>query len=362
MPQAKEQSLISIDIARAIAALGVFYYHQHIGRVLADYTGWRWIYHYTEAFGALYAVPLFFLLSGYCIHLSNIRHIRADEPLPVKKYYIRRLRRLYPPYAAALLLSLVVGRILYPQSYYPTLANTMVHLFLLQSFSLRYFFGFNLVLWTISVEAAFYLIYPVFYYLRRRFSLHTALLAVFVVSCISITYFSISGDYSLTARYFVLNLWFAWCCGAYLADKVKLNPADLGKPVYKAAYATILAAFILFKTTGLGKLMIIDYQLNILVWAAPLVLLLRAEPWLARQRNLLVRVVVMIGLSSYSLYLLHEPLIVLKNYCVNAFLPQKLQHAGVFIGIPLILVATWFSYKYIEKPFMARKPEPVVNG
>ncbi|HWD90000.1 MAG TPA: acyltransferase [Mucilaginibacter sp.] len=360
MPQAKEQSLVSIDIARAVAALGVFYYHLHLGRVLRDYTGFEWLY-YAEAFGAFYAVPLFFLISGYCIHLSNIRHIRANEPLPIKKYYIRRLKRLYPPYIVALAVSVAVGYLVVPKNYNLTPANALVHIFLLQAYTERYFVAINVVLWTISVELAFYLIYPVFYYLRRRFSLDVALVTIFIVSGISIALLSIFTDYSLPRSYFPINIWFAWCCGAYLADKVKLNPAVLKKPVYKIIYAGILVAFILFQVTGLSRFDIIGYQLKILVWTAPLVLLICAEPWLSRKRNFLVKITAMIGLSSYSLYLLHEPLISLKNYCASKFLPHALQHAGIAIGIFLIPVITWFSYKYIEKPFMARKPEPVVN-
>jgi len=359
MPPAKEQSLVSIDIARAIAAFGVFYYHQHIGSMLSQYTGISWL-QYTDTFGATFAVPLFFLISGYCIHLSNIKYIKADEPLPVKAYYIRRFRRLYPPYAAALLLSIAVALITQP-GYHLSLADTLVHIFLLQGFTVNYFTSINVVLWTISVEVAFYIIYPVFYYLRRKYLLDKALLATLAVSVISITCFSFSGNNSYPAIYFVLNIWFSWCSGAYLADKVKLGESNLSKPVYKIIYAVILVAFILFKVAGFTKYVIIDYQLNILVWTAPLVLLLRAEGWLSSKNNLVIEIAAKIGLSSYSLYLLHEPLIALKNYCAHAFLPQKLHQAGVVAGIIIIPFIAWFSYKYIEKPFMARRPEAIVN-
>src|SRR3569833_2209755 len=360
MPPAKEQSLVSIDIARAIAAFGVFYYHQHIGSMLTQYSGINWL-QYTDAFGATFAVPLFFLISGYCIHLSNIKYIKADEPLPVKAYYLRRFRRLYPPYAAALVLSIVANLVTEP-GYRLSITDTLAHIFLLQGCTVNYFTSINVVLWTISVEVAFYIIYPIFYYLRRKYSLEKTLLATLAVSAVSITCFSLSGNNSYPAIYFALNIWFSWCCGAYLADKVKLKESDLGKPVYKIIYIPILAAFIWFKVAGLTKYVIIDYQLNILVWTAPLILLLRAEAWLSSKKNLLIKIAAMIGLSSYSLYLLHEPLIALKNYCAHAFLPQKLQQAGVIAGIIIIPFVAWFSYKYIEKPFMARKPEAVINA
>src|SRR5476649_1859072 len=91
------QKVIAIDILRALAALGVFYYHNHSGDMLAKYSGLSWL-RYTDAFGATYAVPLFFLISGYCIHWSNIKYLKAKRSLPLKEYYVRRFLRIYPAY------------------------------------------------------------------------------------------------------------------------------------------------------------------------------------------------------------------------------------------------------------------------
>jgi peptidoglycan/LPS O-acetylase OafA/YrhL len=88
MNRPSARSFISIDIARAMAALGVFYYHQHIGSLLAKYSGVEWL-KLTDSFGASYAVPLFFLISGYCIHLSNLKYVRAGRALPLREYYRR---------------------------------------------------------------------------------------------------------------------------------------------------------------------------------------------------------------------------------------------------------------------------------
>ena len=166
----KQQSLVSIDILRALAALGVFYYHQHIGATLAHYSGMSWLKE-TDSFGALYAVPLFFLISGYCIHLSNIKYLKNNQALPLKEYYRRRFLRIYPPYLAALVFSIAVIFIT-DQNASIGKADLFAHIFLLQGFTVAYFNTINVVLWTISVEMAFYILYPVFYYLRSRFSLN----------------------------------------------------------------------------------------------------------------------------------------------------------------------------------------------
>jgi len=240
-----------------------------------------------------------------------------------------------------------------------------VHIFALQGFTSKFFLAINIVLWTISIELALYILYPLFYYLRLKYSLNHALAFTFLVSCISIGYFYTKSDVALYQRYCVFNLWFAWCCGAFLADKKILNGDDLKKPVYKIMYSIICVAFVLVKIIDLPKLAIIDYQLSILIWTVPLLFLINKEKWLSQKNSIFLKILGAIGLSSYSLYLFHAPLIALKNFCVHEYLPVKLQPVGIVIGIFIIPVITWFSYKYIERPFMmkkVKKQKPLVNA
>ncbi|MGZ3777533.1 MAG: acyltransferase family protein, partial [Mucilaginibacter sp.] len=299
----KQQSLVSIDILRAIAALGVFYYHQHIGATLTHYTGISWL-GVTDSFGAVYAVPLFFLISGYCIHLSNIKYLKNNQALPLKEYYRRRFLRIYPPYLVALLFSIFVKFLIHPNIVL-TKGNFFVHIFLLQGFTETYFKNINLVLWTISVEMAFYILYPLFYYLRSRFSLNLALLFALAVSCISILFFSIKGSISNPERFCVFNIWFAWCSGAFLADKMTLTHEHFKKPVYILTYAFILLEFILPIPLESSTGLLIKDQINILVWGAPLIIMINNEKWFANNHSFILKLFSAIGLSSYSLYLFH---------------------------------------------------------
>src|SRR5476649_2570770 len=106
--KAASKKIIAIDLLRALAALGVFYYHNRAGSMIAKYSGLSF-FNYTDAFGATYAVPLFFLISGYCIHASNIKYVKANQSLPLKEYYKRRFLRIYPPYFVALLFAIGVN-------------------------------------------------------------------------------------------------------------------------------------------------------------------------------------------------------------------------------------------------------------
>lgn len=354
LPQLKQHAYISIDMLRAMAALGVLFYHQHIGSLLNRYTK-TGIFSFIEVFGATYAVPLFFLISGYCIHLSNIKYLLNSQKLPLKKYYARRFLRIYPPYLAALIIAVIINRVTQIEAA-PSTGDLVIHLFALQGFVASSFNTINVVLWTISIEIAFYLIYPVFYYWRSKYSLNRALIFIFAISFVSIGLIIAltHGNYNLPQKYFVLNLWFAWCCGAFLADKKSLAPADLHKPVYKVVYAIIAAIFISSFYFYDQTTAIIYYQFYILIWTAPMMLLISREYWF-KKHNKDVKLLAAIGLSSYSLYLLHEPLIYLKNYLAHRYLTEKYQFAAMLIGLLCIPAIAWLNYRMVEKPFMGTK-------
>ena len=347
------QKIIAIDLLRALAALGVFYYHSQLGSTLARYTGISWLT-ITDGFGLVYAVPLFFLINGYCIHASNIKYLKANRSLPLKEYYLRRFLRIYPAYLVSLLIAIVINYIVF-DNYRLNLYDGLVHLFSLQGFTVRYFNTINLVLWTISVELAFYAIYPAFYYFRFRFNLKYALAFTFLISGLSIAFYTLRGSFTPPERFCAFNLWFAWCCGAFLADKKMLSPQDLKRPVYLGLYLLILTGLICLNIVRRDLSILID-QFNILFWAAPMMFLLSKEDWLRQRQNLwIIKIFAAIGLSSYSLYLLHEPLIALKNFLVHKYFPVSLQLAGVTAGILLVPVVSWYSYYYVEKPFLHKK-------
>ena len=345
-------NLIAIDIARAIAALGVFFYHQHIGNLFAKYTKIE-IFSYIDAFGTFYAVPLFFLISGYCIHLSNLKYIQLNEPLPLIVYYKRRFLRIYPPYLGAVIISVGFNAVTHFGKN-PNLQDSLVHLFCIQGFTVKYFNTINLVLWTITVEIAFYILYPIFYYLRLKYSLNLALTFVFFISAVNILYFSVQKNVSFAQYYWVGNIWFSWCCGAFIADKLYFDPKAFNKPSIKVIYIAIAALFISFLFLKISG-SILGYQLKILIWTGPVVYLLSKEHWLSQRKSLILNLLVYIGLSSYSLYLLHEPLINFKNYLVHAFLPSQLQVTGLIIGVIVIPIIAWLNYCLIEKPFIYRR-------
>jgi len=348
--------LTSINVARGLAAFSVFVYHYQVGAVLAKYTGigaFNWI-----GFpGANYGVTLFFVISGFCIHGSEWRRLQRDPEaaFSLRSYAERRVRRIYPVYLFALLISCLLNGI---NGDWPSFTDLHVHIFLLHGFSQAYFNSINLVLWTISIEAFFYIIYP----LWLKYRLQAGLLRAFVggtllsMACCALTaaYFY---PYSLPSRWFFLNTWGGWLLGALRAETMETSPQ-----FYRSwkwwGIGIIVGAFGLFAEVSdfyQGHWLILKFPVRIYLCAWPLAGLVLAEKNLCSSRGIIGKAVAFlswIGLASYSVYLLHEPLITLRNLVQNqvpfVYFKMPFQIASFFV----ILGISWLSYRYLELRFM----------
>ena len=92
-----------VDQLRGIAALAVVICHSSVSAYKTapnlDGGPWPWLA-LTLGFGYL-GVPLFFVISGFCIHLPYARALASGEPAPTpawRRFFARRFWRLYPPY------------------------------------------------------------------------------------------------------------------------------------------------------------------------------------------------------------------------------------------------------------------------
>src|SRR5712691_13286907 len=98
---------MSIDALRGIAALGVVLYHAVLQTTNAvPHNLFKWpvkLIQFLSSFGYI-GVFLFFVISGFCIHLQWARARAAGQRHEIRfgSFWKRRIRRLYPPYLIAL--------------------------------------------------------------------------------------------------------------------------------------------------------------------------------------------------------------------------------------------------------------------
>lgn len=128
-------------------------------------------------------VPFFFMISGFILALPFIREKALREaPVSLKKYYLRRLTRLEPPYIAALLIAFLL-LVFYKKDSFseqlPHLAASSVYVHNVVYNSASSVLG---VAWSLEVEVQFYLLAPFlcFIFLIKKLLLRRILLTLLI--------------------------------------------------------------------------------------------------------------------------------------------------------------------------------------
>ncbi|WP_133365827.1 acyltransferase family protein [Qipengyuania sediminis] len=139
-PPAKAGEIPALDGFRAIA----------IGLVMLSHVGME------RVVPGQFGVTLFFFLSGYLITTLLRREFDRDGSISLKAFYFRRAVRILPPLAFALALAtaLSLAGLIWPL-FYPGLVTDA--LFLSNYFPLS---GVPIGLWSLAVEEHFYLVFP----------------------------------------------------------------------------------------------------------------------------------------------------------------------------------------------------------
>ena len=128
-------------------------------------------------------VRIFFVISGFCIHLfwAKARAAGVDNPvINFFSFWKRRVRRLYPPYFAALALYLCYIAYKTPvevTGFY--VWDVVLHLFMLHNLDLRTTYTINGAFWTLAIEEQLYLAYFLLLFLRIRYGWAKTLLLCF---------------------------------------------------------------------------------------------------------------------------------------------------------------------------------------
>lgn len=281
MPIIKSSKLISLDIFKALAASFVFFFHHNIGYLLAERTGYSFL-SIIDTIGSTYAVLVFFILSGFCIELSFRNTLKSKGKLDLFSFYKRRINRVYFPYLFALIFSICVNYLTIP-NYTLGLKDLVSHLLVSQEFSTTYFFTVNVIFWTIAIELAFYLLYPLYSYSKILLGEIGALGFITVVSSLSTTLFSYFTHSSYYAKYSPTNLFIGWCFGCELFHLHQLhNKREQFINLIKISSITLLPLFIIYSLFAENKTTII-YNLIIIACGFVLLFFIRMEHHLIKK-------------------------------------------------------------------------------
>ena len=381
--------LQSIDALRGVAALGVVLYHAVIQTSNAVPGNlFRWpvkLLQLGSSFGYI-GVFLFFVISGFCIHLrwAKSRANGESQSIEFGSFWRRRIRRLYPPYLIAfalflLMAALSVGINLTHFFVY----DVVMHLLMLHNLDPKACYSINGVFWTLAIEEQLYLAYFLLLFLRTRWGWGPTLI-ICAMARVGWYFFGhavwLTTGFGLPVPEGAASHWFTWALGA-LAVEAAVGLIQLPKwcrNLWIGGLAIVLASTISVllpvwqKDTPLHD---IAWILMHPIWGVGFFILVnhavQAErSWLARLPQpgviasrvkrivpRLVAATASIGVFSYSLYLTHELVIMQSWRFVTWGLPPMLN--TLLIVIPATVAFAGLFFTFCEKPYMRKAVKKV---
>ena len=374
---AQQPSLeISLDIARGLAAMAVFFFHMH-GMIAAI----------SPALGSLarighLGVPVFFVISGYCMAASASQVLAKGGS--AREFLRKRFLRIFPPYWASIgvilalpyLLALLswarTGEFLSPRQPWMTLDLvdwlqfvTLTRVFFNEGPGLESAFAaVNIVYWTLAIEFQFYLVMYAALHWRRHYRPILLLTTALGVLALALPQVKSTGLFIGFWPMFALGLGLH---GLLAARKTPEAVFRLRVGVIAPAIALVLVAFgtalavrgspLPWLASSFGDPALAFAALTaVVLWLLSdadhrLAARLRAGPWPWR---LPLRFGVFLGTISYSVYLLHTKLYQLPATAARqAFPPDHPAHVLVVVAGTVLL--SWLFYTCFERPFISRR-------
>lgn len=355
-----------IDGMRAVAAISVAVLHA------ALYTGYegdlaREAPHLHKAlFVGNYAVSVFIVLSGFVLAMPIVANSNLKIRHGTKSFLLRRAKRILPPYFISMFLfGILIMAVPIMQNRQGTAWDSKVpvtvdgviaHLFLVHNLNKDWAYQVNGPAWSIATEWQLYVALPLLILpLWRRAGAQWTL-----VLCLTLS--------ALVAAFLpFLDAGHLWFLSLFAMGAVAARVVTIGAVTRYLGWGSILVGI------GAGCCVLFTpgplWVNEIVVGAAiALGLLWMAQRHINEQRSVFHRILeskplVKIGLWSYSLYLIHSPLLGLGNL-LALDIPMSTTGRFAFMVLCVLPVAAGIAYVFhvfVERRFITQhqqKSEP----
>ena len=338
-----------IDSLRAIAVLGVIIYHAKL-----------YIFGYQFFTGGYLGVDIFFVISGYLIFSLIYKELKSSNQLDFKNFYERRARRILPALIFVILVSLIFAwKLILPTSFIDYAKSIIYSL----AFTSNFYFFFSgqvygaesgllkplLHTWSLSIEEQFYIIFPLLILLFFRYLNKYIFYLFFSISIVSFLLSQYLSIYNPSLNFYLLTsrIW-EILCGAmlvFIEEKKKKNFSNLASNFFVfIGLALIVLSFLLIETNNGPSL------ISIFTIIGTMIVIYFSKPKTIMSFILSNKILVGIGLISYSLYLWHYPIF---SFYRIYFLNKSIYYN--FIILLLIFFLSFLTYYFVEKPFRDKK-------
>ena len=337
-----------IDGLRAIAVMSVIFYHSKI-----------FIFDKKIFTGGFIGVDIFFVISGYLITSIILKELISSEKFSFKLFYERRIRRIIPVLLFIIFVSM-------PFAYYILLPNSLLDF----SKSILYSLGFssniyfhysgqqygaeNAILspflhtWSLSVEEQFYILFPfILFIIHKFFRKHLIKILIFTFFT-SLIIADWGSRYHASFNFYIIFTR-AWelLAGSIISyffniKKIQIIKYEIINSILASIGLILILYSIFFFHEGIRHPSL--FTLLPVIGTCLIIVFPNSQGYI--NKILTSKIIVNIGLISYSLYLWHYP--IFAFFRINEQNEENIIYKLLLIVITFIL--SILTYYFIEKP------------
>lgn len=351
-----KDNLKALDGLRGIAAIYVLVHHARLALTQSYYNGlnlhpekYEWYDKVMVYFFGIFkfgheAVIVFFVLSGFLIHLKQAKPDYNFEDFKIIKYIQKRIIRIYPTLLVSLLLCFLFDYTKY--LFIEDISTSIFSKYNVYNFVCNFFlipdspaWGNNSPIWSLKHEWFFYIIYPLLLWLAQK---HFSFSLFIIMGLYFCFIFDINVPLINSAAYTLV----VWILGCVLAELYQKQKSHLLKWI---PYLTLLVIpyFILRKPNMYFPFSDIIFGF---ITIGFLTFIINEKKGITK---LILTKFTWLGAFSYSIYLLHYPFLdfyqtLILNYQPNNILPYHLWYVvlSVIITLPIIYLIYYYTERF----------------
>ena len=330
-----------IDGLRALAVMPVLFFHAGIDSFSGGFVG----------------VDIFFVISGYLITTILVREIE-NEKFSLLEFYERRARRILPALVFITVVTVIGSWLIMMPIDLRKFGNS---LFGVASFSSNIVFWITegyfsessefsplLHTWSLAVEEQYYVVFPLFLLLVWPLGTTRTVALIVFIAFVSLVLSEWGWRNQETANFYLTptRAWelLAGSIAAFIIRKQGARSSNLLSLI--GLSAVVFSIFFYDESIPFPSLYALVPVLGVVF------IILFADRVTLVGRVLSTKIIVGIGLVSYSAYLWHQPLFALTRLYTKTI---ELSNGVVIILLILTFVLAYLTWRFVEAPFRNRR-------
>jgi peptidoglycan/LPS O-acetylase OafA/YrhL len=336
-----------IQVLRGIASLLVVFFHTTVNDAALLNKDFCFGFF---AFGKA-GVDIFFVLSGFIITYTSLQALKTSgKPIPFLR---RRFIRIFPAYWIVITIFLVIQSLF--SSFYNSgtynysTANILATYFLLPGHLMV-----NGVSWTLSYELFFYILFSAAFILPSPKTVFIlGLVYAIIIIVLAIINYPVNAQNNWTL-FFIFPMNTEFFMGVIAALIIPKIPSGISMGLIISGSLLFLAGALMYN----NRLYLVQNEFNrVITFGLPSFLIITGVVKFELGYNIKVHnFLLALGEASYSLYLIHLPLVVaaIKLIGKMRIADNIIIHCLLLLVIFIICCISVFFFRHIEKPVISK--------